>query len=94
MTPIQMTIGLAMWLGVALFPIAFELTNVRLAFGLMGTPGTANVTSCTDDQQQDYCSGRFTPESPSSAPVDVTLRADSKVGDTFPAQLHPNGDRA
>ncbi|TDB87421.1 hypothetical protein E1264_14750 [Actinomadura sp. KC216] len=94
LTPIQMIVGIAMWLGVALIPIVFEITEVRLAFGRTGTPGTATVTYCTDTDTSPYCSGTFTPDDPPSTPVTVTLRADSKEDDVFPAQLHPDGIHA
>ncbi|MFI0408223.1 hypothetical protein [Actinomadura sp. 3N508] len=93
-TPLQMIIGIAMWLGVALIPIVFEITEVRLAFGQMGTPGRVTVTSCTDSDTSAYCSGTFTPKAPPSTPINVTLRADSKEDDVFPAQLHPDGIHA
>ncbi|MBA9001191.1 hypothetical protein [Thermomonospora cellulosilytica] len=96
-TPLQMVLIVAMFLGVAALPILFEIDNVRLAFGLTGTPGYATVTGCVElDYEGDSvdCDGVFVPD---DAPQDVRhvdMPSDSDAGDEFAARLSPEGDRA
>jgi hypothetical protein len=87
------------WLVVALLPIMAELSDLRLAFGLSGTPGTITVLSCVDsrvaDKKRTDCRGEFVPAEQGAGKVTgVRLPPESKEGESFPARLASDGRSA
>lgn len=76
-----------------------ELKDLRLAFGLTGTPGTITVRSCVKtvvaNETGIDCRGEFVPARPGAGKVSgVHLPPESKVGETFPARLDSDGGSA
>ncbi|WP_018657076.1 hypothetical protein [Actinomadura flavalba] len=89
----------ALWLAVALAPIGFGVDDLRLAFGVAGTPGTATAGSCREygagNQARRECRGTFTPDDAARPPLsDVHLPPESDVGEPFAARLNTAGDAA
>ena len=85
---------MVLWLVIGVMPIAFSISDVRLASGAVGTPGTLTVEQCTDLGRGRYdCVGIFFPAG-GGTPVAVDATPDSTPGESRPAQLSPEGDRA
>ncbi|WP_062433720.1 hypothetical protein [Herbidospora daliensis] len=92
--PIGKTILILCWLAVCGLSFYGSVPSFLLATGQVGTPGTLTVTSCVTLGQGRYdCDGVFTPASGGPA-VAVDASPDSEAGETTPAQLTPEGDRA
>lgn len=98
MSPAGALVTIVGWLAVALLPLFFGLSDARLAFGLTGTPGTATVERCVDygsgDDERTECRGRFVPDDRGTAARTVGLPPESDEGESFPARLQPDGERA
>ncbi|GAA2847980.1 hypothetical protein GCM10010517_05140 [Streptosporangium fragile] len=92
--PIGMAILLLLWAGLGVLPFVFAVSDLKLATGSIGTPGTLTVLSCEDLGEGRYdCKGSFAPDGGGAAiPVDAS--PDSTAGDVKRAQLTPEGDRA
>ncbi|MBB2913000.1 hypothetical protein FHS43_004295 [Streptosporangium becharense] len=92
--PIGMTILLLLWVGLGVLPFVSAVSDLKLATGSVGTPGTLTVVSCEDLGEGRYdCKGSFTPDGGGAAiPVDAS--PDSSAGDVKRARLTPEGDRA
>ncbi|MBE1561556.1 hypothetical protein [Nonomuraea africana] len=83
-----------LWFGLCAGMVAAAVTDLRLATGAIGTPGTLTVVSCADLGSGRYdCRGFFTPDSGDPA-LPVAASPDSRAGQTFRAQLVPGGGRA
>lgn len=92
--PVGKAILVVLWVVIGVMPIAFSISDLRLASGAVGSPGTLTVEQCTDLGRGRYdCVGIFVPAGGGS-PVVVDASPDSTVGETRPAQLAPDGDRA
>ncbi|MGN9846173.1 hypothetical protein ACTMTI_49475 [Nonomuraea sp. H19] len=82
-----------MWAGICLVPIPLWVPAIQLAAGAVGTPGTLTVEVCEPVGRNRYdCEGTFVPGG--GRPVPVSAPPDLEAGDTVPAQLTPEGDRA
>jgi hypothetical protein len=94
--PVRATIAFIIWIGVGLVPVYFGLSDLRVAFGLTGTPGMASVERCIEDAVNETtdCRGQFVPDDSAGAPRSVDLPPESDEGETFRAQLQPDGERA
>ncbi|MFD0687297.1 hypothetical protein [Actinomadura fibrosa] len=97
-SPAGALVAIGLWLVVALLPLVFGLADARLAFGLTGTPGTATVERCihygSGKHSRTDCRGRFVSDDRAAATRTVGLPPESDEGETFPAQLRPDGERA
>ncbi|MFI0350150.1 hypothetical protein [Actinomadura sp. 9N407] len=98
-SPVGVLVLLGLWLTIGLMPVLFSITDLRLAFGLTGQAGTAVVERCTEHTSgtDDYveCRGSFQPSDHRAAPTaDVHLPPESDEGESFPARLQDDGDRA
>jgi len=83
-----------MWAAVSLIPIPFAIPSIKLAAGVVGTPGTLTVDTCERLGRGRYdCDGHFTPADGGPA-IPVSAPPDLEAGDTIQAQLTPEGDRA
>ncbi|TMS00681.1 hypothetical protein EJK15_01455 [Nonomuraea basaltis] len=83
-----------MWAGMFLVPIPLWVPAVQLAAGAIGTPGTLTVGVCERLGRGRYdCDGTFAPDDGGRA-IPVSAPPDLEAGDTVPAQLTPEGDRA
>jgi hypothetical protein len=92
--PVGKAILVVLWLVIGVMPIAFSISDVRLASGAVGTPGTLTVEQCTDLGRGRYdCVGTFVPAG-DGTPIAVDATPDSTPGESRPAQLSPEGDRA
>ncbi|WP_433255962.1 hypothetical protein ACQPYK_15955 [Streptosporangium sp. CA-135522] len=92
--PIGMTILLICWMVTGLLPFAFSVTDLKLATGRIGTPGTLTVVSCDSLGQGRYdCKGSFAPDGGGDA-IAVAASPDSTAGDVRRTRLTPEGDRA
>ncbi|MFD8556863.1 hypothetical protein ACFV1N_06185 [Streptosporangium canum] len=92
--PIGMTILLICWVGLGLMPLVLSVSDLKLATGEIGTPGTLTVVSCESLGEGRYdCKGSFAPDGGGAA-VAVAASPDSTAGDVKRAQLTPEGDRA
>ncbi|SEG34892.1 hypothetical protein SAMN04489712_104521 [Thermomonospora echinospora] len=85
-----------LWLALGVTPILSDVTDLRLAFGLIGEPGRVAVTGCTDLGEGRYdCRGVFVPDDPQGRTVrNLKLPPESDAGETFEARLQPDGERA
>ncbi|MEV7007530.1 hypothetical protein [Streptosporangium sp. NPDC051022] len=92
--PVGMTILMICWLVTGLLPFVFSTSDLKLATGEIGSPGTLEIVSCKSLGQGRYdCKGRFTFDRDGEV-VMVDASPDSTVGDVKRAQLTPQGDRA
>ncbi|GAA3467995.1 hypothetical protein [Nonomuraea roseola] len=83
-----------LWLGLCAATVPAAMTDLRLATGAIGVPGTLTVVSCADLGSGRYdCRGRFVPDSGDPA-LPVAASPDSRAGQVFRAQLVPGGERA
>ncbi|MFI6817911.1 hypothetical protein ACIBG7_36345 [Nonomuraea sp. NPDC050328] len=83
-----------LWVVLVVAPLVLGWSELQLARGLTGTPGTLTVLSCQALGQGRYdCKGSFQPAGGGPA-VAVDASPDSEAGESFPAQLAPEGDRA
>jgi hypothetical protein len=97
-SPAGALVTIVVWLAVALLPLLFGLSDARLAFGLTGEPGTATVESCVEhgsgEDAETECRGRFVPDDRGTPARTVGLPPESDEGESFRAQLQPDGERA
>jgi hypothetical protein len=94
--PVKTLVVVLLWLVLGALPILTDLTDMRLAFGLLGEPGKVAVTGCTDLGDDRYdCRGVFVPDDPRGRTVrDLQLPPESDAGETFEARLRPDGQWA
>lgn len=91
----RIIVGL-IWVGVAVLPVAAGFGDLRLAYGMTGTSGTATAVSCADNGYEDEtdCRGTFTAAGDKTAEVsNVQVRSRAREGETFSAQLTPDRER-
>ncbi|GAA2899555.1 hypothetical protein GCM10010517_65110 [Streptosporangium fragile] len=74
--------------------MVISIPDIRIAAGQVGTPGTMTVLRCIDlpNSKEWDCEGTFVFDTTGET-IEVDTRYAS-VGDVFPAQLNPAGDRA
>lgn len=80
----------AFWLGAAAPAFLFGLDDLRLAYGMTGTPGTVTQVVCgrTGVDAELECFGRFTPAGGDPAEsTEVIVPSPGRDGETFPARL-------